>query len=229
MRPTASSSFTPCLRSLARRPTSFNPSKDPLDIANTVGPNAQSFDFPLTRPTLLKLEKQRKLLHYLRLEQLQFKDLVGFRQRFVPPNPSSHFIQVRHQHYQGEPHPASRKVSITLPVSRLGLTPLELHRFKLLAGPRYSPPTTTTDADEEGGTFKLSCELYPNEKMNEKWCSDTLDKLLKESKKSSNQFLDKVPLDQRGITKRETKSRKSKKTAGLKDFPKEWLRPKAEV
>lgn len=75
MRPSASSSFTSSLRSLARRPTSFNPSKDPLDIANTVGPNAQSFDFPLTRPTLLKMEKQRKLLHYLRLEQLQFKDL----------------------------------------------------------------------------------------------------------------------------------------------------------
>lgn len=33
------------------------------------------FNFPLTRSTLLKMDKQRDFLHYLRLEQLQFKDL----------------------------------------------------------------------------------------------------------------------------------------------------------
>lgn len=151
--------------------------------------------------------------------------IVGFRQKFVPPNRSTHFIQVRHQHYQGEPHPASRKVSITLPLAPLNLSPSELHRFKLLAGPRYTPPPTSSTTTEDQGSFKLSCELYPNERMNEKWCSDTLDKLLKESKKS-NELLDKVPLDERGSKKRELKSRKSKKTVGLKDFPKEWLRPK---
>lgn len=43
---------------------------------NLVGPGAQ-FDFPLTRPTLLKMDKQRDFLHYLRLEHLQFKDLGG--------------------------------------------------------------------------------------------------------------------------------------------------------
>jgi len=75
MRPSRLISFSSSLGSLARRPTSFNPSKDPLDIANTIGPGSAAFDFPLTRPTLLKLEKQRKVLHYLRLEQLQFKDL----------------------------------------------------------------------------------------------------------------------------------------------------------
>lgn len=75
MRPSPLVSISSSCRLLARRPTSFNPSKDPLDIANTVGPNASSFDFPLTRPTLLKMEKQRQILHYLRLEQLQFKDL----------------------------------------------------------------------------------------------------------------------------------------------------------
>lgn len=53
-------------------------SRDPLDIANAVGPSAPKFDFPLTRPTILKLEKQREVLHYLRLEQFQFKDLGAF-------------------------------------------------------------------------------------------------------------------------------------------------------
>lgn len=75
MRGTPSLSFTSSQRVFARRPNSFNPSKDGLDIANLVGPGAAPFDFPLTRPTLLKMEKQRKILHYLRLEQLQFKDL----------------------------------------------------------------------------------------------------------------------------------------------------------
>jgi len=148
--------------------------------------------------------------------------IVAFRKPFTPPSSSTHFVQVRHQHYQGEAHPASRKVSIVVPVSNLRLNPQELHRFKLLAGPRFTP-----GQGEGEGSFKLSCELYPNDKMNEKWCSDTLDKLLSEAKDSTgkNQFLDQVPLDYRGFNKKEVKSRRSKKTLGLKDFPKEWLRP----
>lgn len=48
--------------------------KDPLDITNLLAPG-QQFDFPLTRPTILKMEQRRDFLHYLRLEHLQFKDL----------------------------------------------------------------------------------------------------------------------------------------------------------
>lgn len=43
-----------------------------MDIAQM---SSQQFDFPLTRPTLLKMDKRRDFLHYLRLEQLQFRDL----------------------------------------------------------------------------------------------------------------------------------------------------------
>lgn len=46
--------------------------KHPLDMTATMN---QPFEFGLTRPTILKMEKQRQLLHYLRLEQMQFKDL----------------------------------------------------------------------------------------------------------------------------------------------------------
>ena len=45
--------------------------KDPLDISQM----GSEFDFPLTRPTILKQELRRDFLHYLRLEQKQFGEL----------------------------------------------------------------------------------------------------------------------------------------------------------
>lgn len=165
---------------------------------NAVGPG-QQFDFPLTRPTILKMEKRRDFLHYLRLEHLQFKDLgacsrfvcsrelcttiadrhgpgsVAFRQRFVKPLPSQ-VIKVRHQHYQGEEHPASRKVTIECSVAQLPLsTDAARHKFKLIAGPRWNSET-----DE----LKISCERFPSARMNEKWCSDALDRMIKEAEVS---------------------------------------------
>ncbi|GAA6006394.1 hypothetical protein JCM11491_004939 [Sporobolomyces phaffii] len=216
MRASPSVSLTKSWVCLARRPTSFNPRKDPLDLANTVGPDAAPFDFPLTRPTVLKLEKQRQLLHYLRLEHLQFKDLVAFRQAFVPPDAARQVVQVRHQHYQGEAHPAARKVSIEVRVDALGLAPAARHKFKVVAGPRYDPASDT---------FKLACERYPSDTMNEKWCSDTLDKLVAAATDATQDAFADVELDLRGPATRALKSRKAKKTLGLKDFPQEWLRP----
>lgn len=77
MRPSPPQLFARTQQALAPRrgARSFGPSRDPLDMANLVGPSAPAFDFPLTRPTILKLEKQREVLHYLRLEQFQFADL----------------------------------------------------------------------------------------------------------------------------------------------------------
>lgn len=45
--------------------------KDPMDISQM----GSEFDFPLTRPTILKQELRRDFLHYLRLEQKQFGEL----------------------------------------------------------------------------------------------------------------------------------------------------------
>lgn len=58
--------------------------KHPLDMTTTAN---QPFDFGLTRPTIMKMEKQRQLLHYLRLEQIQFKDLgaSALHAKIVPP------------------------------------------------------------------------------------------------------------------------------------------------
>lgn len=94
----------------------------------------------------------------------------------------------------------------------------------LAAGARGRTPEAGKAATEDEGEFKLSCELFPNDKMNEKWCSDTLDKLLAAARDQRDTFED-VALDLRGTAKRLGKSRKAKKTLGLKDFPQEWLRP----
>ncbi|GAA6023683.1 hypothetical protein JCM10207_008748 [Rhodosporidiobolus poonsookiae] len=226
MRPSPSNSFTAAARQLAPRrgARSFGPSKDPIDMSNLVGPAAPKFDFPLTRPTLERLDKQRQILHFLRLEHLQFKDLVAFRQPFQPP-PPSHAIQVRHQHYQGEPHPASRKVTVRVDVSALPLrSDAETHKFKLLAGPRWTPAL-----DGKGqGSVKLACELFPSERMNEKWCSDTLDKLIAEAQNSADPMTD-IPLDPRPTRARLAKSRKLKRAVSLRDFPQEWLTAAAKA
>ncbi|GAA5996332.1 mitochondrial 37S ribosomal protein mS35 RSM24 [Rhodotorula paludigena] len=227
MHPSPPSFLAASSRALARRPPgAFASRRNPLDIANAVGPGAPQFDFPLTRPTLLKLDKQRQILHYLRLEQLQFKDLVAFRQPFVPPSPSA-VVQVRHQHYQGEPHPASRKVTLSVPVSALPLrTPQQTHKLKLLAGARWTPPLPGAGTRQQGkkdeGTLKIACELFPSERMNEKWCSDTLDKLLAAARDAKDTFAD-IPLDPRPARARLAKSRKLKRNISLRDFPQEWL------
>lgn len=97
---------------------------------------------------------------------------VAFRQRFLKPLPTQ-MIRVRHQHYQGEAHPAARKVVISFSVDSLPLSSeAAKHKFKLLAGPRW---------DSEKGEVKIGCELFPLDTMNEKWCSDTLDKMMAEA------------------------------------------------
>ena len=204
--------------------------KHPLDMTANM---TQPFEFGLTRPTILKMEKQRQLLHYLRLEQMQFKDLGAFAsstlghteclrqrehgrltytrdilgQRAVafrnpcPPPPARTVPRARHHQHQGEDHPAARKVVLTVPVASLPLkTPAAVHKLQLLAGARWEPPvpealrlksfkgkerSLAPEGKEDQGTLKIACELFPASRMNEKWCSDTLDKLLAEANVSA--------------------------------------------
>lgn len=187
--------FATSARAAKTKNANFSGAVVPFDIANL---SKVEFNFPLTRNNLIKVEFRRKILNYLRLEQNQFSQLgvsslstlaastlilpsltVQFRQRFVKPS-KNQIIQLRTQHYQGEPHPADRKATITLSIAALfpSSSPNSAqhsHKFKLLAGPRW---------DSLKNEFKISCELFPTVKMNEKWCSDTLDKLLVEAKVS---------------------------------------------
>jgi small subunit ribosomal protein S35 len=66
-------------------------------------------------------------------------------------------------------------------------------KLLLLAGVRWDPMgeevkyqderrTLEKVAIEKGvGQIKISCERYPEERMNLKWCSDTIDKLIEEA------------------------------------------------
>lgn len=113
-----------------------------------------------------------------------------FRKPFVPPT-SKTPVLIRTISYGGEPHPADRKAAIVVPVSKLPLKDAPaVHKFKLLAGVRWTidPPKdsgiseTEKDLLSEGsGYFKISCEDFPEAQQNVKWCSDTLDKILKEA------------------------------------------------
>lgn len=61
-----------------------------------------------------------------------------------------------------------------------------LHKFKLLAGPRWTPvppaDAGVSDlADWGNGFIKISCEDFSRPSMNLKWATDTLKKLISEA------------------------------------------------
>ncbi|SCV69188.1 BQ2448_2208 [Microbotryum intermedium] len=218
MQPTTRRLISSTSTCLARAPRGRSgPTTDGFDMATMIpgtGSGAGGFDFPLTRPTILKMQEKRLFLHYLRLEHLQFPDLVALRREYKKPS-SKQIVRVRHQHYQGEPHPAARKVTISVNCDDLASTlgsEQAQHKFKLLAGPRW---------DATNDEVKLSCELFPTPEMNERWCSETLDKMIAEAKDLSDPMSD-IPLDPRPTLSRLAKSGKHK-IVTLSDFPKEWL------
>ena len=93
--------------------------------------------------------------------------------------------------------PSSQKAALVVPVAHLPLSghPGALHKFKLLAGVRWSldPPKDAglakseieelkvAEGKEGHGYFKISHEAFPELAMNLKWCSDTLDRLVIEA------------------------------------------------
>lgn len=117
---------------------------------------------------------------------------IGFRKPFEAPPPNAP-LSIRTFTYSGEPHAAEHKAVLVAPVSGLGLRfPTAIHKFKLLAGVRWSlevPRDAGFSAEEategskfaEHGFIKISSEHFPEVRMNAKWCSDVLDELIKEA------------------------------------------------
>ncbi|PCH33870.1 hypothetical protein WOLCODRAFT_60875 [Wolfiporia cocos MD-104 SS10] len=183
----------------------------------------------------LQLQQQRQTLYYLRLIEHEMPKLVAYRKPFVSPSPSTPLV-VRSISYGGEEHPAMVKRVIVAPVSRLPLkSSAAIHKFKLLAGPRWTPqppPNAGIDHNEAGGEhgyIKISCEDFPKPAMNLKWASDALDRLIAEANDAQDTFAD-VPLDTRHLEAKTRKARKGDHVYGrkgvrptLRDFPKEWL------
>lgn len=95
---------------------------------------------------------------------------AALRQPFTPPG-ADEFVRVRTQHYQGEAHPADRKAVITLRASSISLRGADkaAHKLRLLAGAHWD-----SDKDE----LKIACERFGTKAQNERWCSETLDRLV---------------------------------------------------
>lgn len=101
--------------------------------------------------------------------------------------PENSPLIVRAIEYGGEDHPATSKRVVVVAVDELPLTDKDsVHKFKILAGPRWSlkPPTNSGVGDLTpwgNGFVKISCEdfLYPAQNL--KWISDTLDRLIREA------------------------------------------------
>lgn len=194
------------------------------------------------------IRERQQLLKYLRLIEFEVPKLAAFRKPFVPPTDKTPLV-LRSFSYGGEPHPAEHKASLTVPVSRLPLhTPAAVHKFKLLAGVRWTPTPPkdaglgpsefTVDGEDASGPgaqvakegyFKIASEDFPEVRMNVKWCSDVLDRMLAEANDEAADTFADVPLDLRHLDSAARKRRTGghshglTKRATLKDFPKEWL------
>ena len=72
MLPTTRRLFGTTATAMARMKGPKKSSNDPMDVMLM---GTEEFQFPLTRPAILQLERKRTFLHYLRLEDEQFKQL----------------------------------------------------------------------------------------------------------------------------------------------------------
>lgn len=111
----------------------------------------------------------------------------AFRKPFKPPTDARPLV-IRSIHYAGEQHPARLKRVIVVPVARLPLKDKHaIHKLKLLAGVRWTPEApadaglSPAEKELEHGFIKISCEDFPRARMNLKWISDTIDRLVAEA------------------------------------------------
>ncbi|KZS96173.1 hypothetical protein SISNIDRAFT_451876 [Sistotremastrum niveocremeum HHB9708] len=180
--------------------------------------------------------QQRQILHYLRLIDGEAALLNAYREEYQPPSKDKPLV-VRSISYGNEPHPATAKRTVVVPVAHLPLnTPIAVHKFILLAGVRWSPtppPDSGIGADESGGEkgyVKISCEDFPEPGMNLKWASDVLDKMVASANNAAGDNFTDVPLDFRHLEAKVRKQKKGGHRSGmngkrpsLRDFPQEWL------
>lgn len=129
---------------------------------------------------------------------------LGWRVPFNPP-PTEYALVVRTLSYGGEEHPATKKRTIVVPVSRLPLkSEAAIHNCKLLAGSRWTPTPPLdsgvgeSESGSEHGYIKISCEDYPQPGMNLKWASDVLDRLVSEANVSTTRLL--VRTDKKSVS-----------------------------
>ncbi|CAG8613689.1 17824_t:CDS:2 [Cetraspora pellucida] len=162
--------------------------------------NDYSFD-SMSKPGYDILLAQSEIRKYLRKAEYELPQLTKFAEPYKPPS-SDKILCFKTMYYIGEEHPIQNKVVMTVKEKDLSLNKEQLHKFKVLCGPRY----------DGKGEFKFSCEKFPHQAQNKKYLSDLMDRLLKEARDDTETF-DNIPVDLRHV--------KPKKRH---PFPKEWLR-----
>ncbi|ORY31276.1 mitochondrial ribosomal subunit protein-domain-containing protein [Naematelia encephala] len=115
--------------------------------------------------------------------------------------------------------PIANKRVLLAPVAALPLSsPDAIHRFKLLAGPRWSPGRPgEKEMEYEGnkgynagdeklgreGWIKISEATYPSARMNRKSASDILDRLIATANDEKSQLATDIPIDMRHLLARQ--------------------------
>ncbi|KAF0560685.1 mitochondrial ribosomal subunit protein-domain-containing protein [Gigaspora margarita] len=161
--------------------------------------NEYRFD-GMTKPGYDILLAQSEIRKYLRKAEYELPQLTKFAEAFKPPS-SDKILCFKTMYYIGEDHPLQNKVVMTVKEKDLPLTKEQLHKFKVLCGPRFNGK----------GKFKFSCEKFPHQAQNKKYLSDLMDRLLDESRNDTETFAD-IPVDLRHV-----------KTKKRHPFPREWL------
>lgn len=155
----------------------------------------------------------RDVMEFNRKAAFELPQLVKFRQEYTPVNFSEKPVVYKYTRFIGESHPAERKVTVQLKVSDLGLTEVEAHKFKLLAGSRYNY------IDD---VLLMSSDKFIEPAQNSSFLAEILEDLVEESKTNPQEFAN-VPLDKRHIEAKLLKSKRKNKK--IIPFPKEWEKP----
>ncbi|PWN19120.1 hypothetical protein BCV69DRAFT_284278 [Microstroma glucosiphilum] len=233
-------STTPSRQAKPRR----NTGKNPFDLAPWEA--FQHDDVPTLGHEVLN--RGRELLRYARTVEHELPNLEKLRQPYNPP-PSSSVLTFRSMHYQGAPHPANRKSVLTVSLPDLYAHSLftslpddstrirTLRKLLHLAGPRWNPgkgpmaePLRLDGKYGEDvtvrGEIKISCEKFPTERQNMKWCSDVFDEMIKEAQRLDDGIAD-LPIDVRHALSRETKKAHHgrRRQATIADWPASWATP----
>lgn len=190
--------------------------------------------------THLRWAEARKRLNKLRAIKFQMPSLTKYQQPFVPPPNDAHVIVKTHDDmgfHKGklDSQRPNRKVTIQVNLSKipeLMNSPAAMHKFKLLSGKRWfeSEPKSEFDMSDHysdpNGMVKISCDDYSTRQMNEKWCSNTLDRLIEEATDLESDPMSDIPLDHKPTIQRRHRNKNRPwsvdPTLNTK-FPKDWL------
>lgn len=157
--------------------------------------NKEEFKFGISRPSevlfqnIQSMENRLEMFNLFRLKRqldIDFEQLSSMKKSWNPSE-SSFCFETRVSVFPGLKQPVQsdcNRVQVSFKVSELGLNSSEQHKLKLLCMQRYHPRTDIV---------KITSNRFPFKEQNEQYLRDVLNRLLKESKNSPEEF-DDIPL-----------------------------------